>query len=148
MATRNTGANGDSKALNRWFRMRILFQGATVVALIAGTYTMQQNQLANAALSETEEEKRVRERSEFETRLRGAEEAHALEQAITDARNEDKRGMFEKLGLGRGSFKHREAAQMAPAQVPIVPAPVTPAKSEPYSSVSSSGSWWSWFGGK
>ena len=147
MATKKAGANGDPKALNRWFRMRILFQGATVVALVAGTYTMQQNQLNGTSDQESEEDKKVRERMEFETRLRGAEEAHALEQAIVDAKNEDKRGVFEKLGLGRGSFKNREAAQAAAATV--LDTPVTSVKPEPPSPTpSTSGSWWSWFGGR
>lgn len=97
---------------------------------------------------ESEQEKRVTERLEFEARLRGAEEAHAFEESIGDVKNKDERGLFEKLGLGRGSFKHREAARVAAISEPN--APVAPLKSEPLPtpSTSGSGSWWNLFGGK
>ena len=145
MASRNMGPTGDSRRLNHWFRMRIAFQGATVVAIIAGTYMMQQQQQQAAAANETEEEKRVRERLAFEARMRAAETAHVEEQKVLDARDEDKRGMFEKLGLGRGSHKSREVAEAAPA----TPEPNTPApQPTPSQSPSQSGGLSSWFGWK
>ncbi|KIP07402.1 hypothetical protein PHLGIDRAFT_423124 [Phlebiopsis gigantea 11061_1 CR5-6] len=137
MATRNTGPKGNSRNLNRWFRLRIAFQGATIVAVVAGTYMMQQQQQQQAsATSETDEEKRVRERLAFEARLREAEATHAEEQKVADAKSEDKRGVFEKLGLGRGSHKNREAALATPE--PNAPSP-SPSQSQ-------SGGLSSWFG--
>ena len=132
MAIRSSGRNGDPKALNRWFRARIIFQGATVAAIVAGSYAIQAKKQEEAEhLTELEKDPRMKERLEFEARLRAAEEMHAYEQSLEKARAEaeaDNRSVWEKLGLGRGSHQSREAAmKVAPpttSSSPWEPAPV------------------------
>lgn len=155
MASRKLGRNGDSKSLNFWFRMRILFQGLTVAAIIAGSYVIEKRKREEAALiQEDAVDERVKERLEFEARLRGAEEAHAFEQELARlAANppKEEKSVWEKLGLGRGSHKRREATvvEETPTAPALPPVPVSTAvqtsPAQPAPSTSSSGIW-RWIG--
>jgi len=75
---------GDSKSLNNWLRMRVIFQGLTVAAIVAGSYQYgrTQKQLEEKARMDQERllAQAAKERAAFEERLKGAEEAHAAEQ--------------------------------------------------------------------
>jgi len=78
---------GQSQSFNYWLRARVAAQGLTIVALVAGTYSLRPKQgdndaVLSAAAADAERnrlEKAAREREEFEERLRDAEVAHALE---------------------------------------------------------------------
>ncbi|GJE93381.1 respiratory supercomplex factor 1, mitochondrial [Phanerochaete sordida] len=162
MAIRKSGRNGDPKALNRWFRARIMFQGATVAAIVVGSYTLEARKTKEAErLKELEQDPATKERLAFEARLKAAEEAHAFELAMEKAKAEkDPRSMWEKLGLGRGSHKNREAAAAAETTAaptsssPTEPAPVAamaPTTAETVTTASAAttsvpGGTWGWFG--
>ena len=160
MAMRNSGRKGDPKALNRWFRARIMFQGATVAAIVAGSYTIEARKRAEEErLRELAQDPAMKEKLEFEARLKAAEEAYAYEQALVKAKaEEDKRSMWEKLGLGRGSHKNREAAMKAAtgttSSSPSEPAPlgtVAPTSAETVTTAAAAttsvpGGVWSWLG--
>ena len=136
--------------------MRVLFQGLTVAGIIIGSYYVKQRDEARQQESRVLDQER--ERAEFQERMRAAEEAHAYENAMAKPK-EDERGIFEKLGLGRGSLKSREAAVKAAAAVPpsssVVVEPPPPAVVAPTTATSpitasaataSSGGWSNWFG--
>lgn len=162
MASRKAGRKGESKSLNRWFRARIVFQGATIAAIVVGSYAVQKKKHGadddSGAPQETAsaEELRLKERAEFEARLRKAEETHAYEQAMRGGKPKEKeKSIFAKLGLGRGPAGGVEAeshgaplatSASAPpvSSTPAAPAPAVPAV-EP--SQPSGKSWWGW-GGK
>jgi hypothetical protein len=154
MASRKVGKKGESQSLNRWFRARIVFQGATIAAIVAGSYAVQKKQDGTPQESLSAEELKARERLEFEARLRKAEENHAFEQAMRGGNPKEKeKGIFAKLGLGRGpAGSVQEHSQPAPSTTattvpppPTVPAPVSSVEAEQPSS--SGKSWWGW-GGK
>lgn len=147
MASRKLGRNGDSKSLNFWFRMRILFQGLTVAAIIAGSYVIEKRKREGAVLlQEDAGDERMKERLEFEERLRGAEEAHAFEQELARlAANppKEEKSVWEKLGLGRGSHKRREATvvEEAPVPLPVLASATVQTSPTPAPSAGSSGIW-------
>ncbi|KAG0699173.1 hypoxia induced protein conserved region-domain-containing protein, partial [Suillus ampliporus] len=71
---------GDSQSLNNWLRVRVIAQGATIVAVCAGTYVMSSNvgdetkQTRQLDEIQAHREARAgRERKEFEDRLKDAE---------------------------------------------------------------------------
>ncbi|TFK31878.1 hypothetical protein BDQ12DRAFT_693412, partial [Crucibulum laeve] len=82
--------------MNYWLRMRVALQGVTLVALVAGSMAMKarKNEITEATgigegLPRNEqsaeiikEQKREKEREEFEERLKGAQEAHDAEVRI------------------------------------------------------------------
>ncbi|KAF9450807.1 hypothetical protein P691DRAFT_809505 [Macrolepiota fuliginosa MF-IS2] len=84
---------GKSQDMQYWLRARVALQGLTIVALVAGSMALQaqrkeklvdsaEGQPRNEATTEIiREQKRGKEKAEFEERLRGAEIAHAEEQA-------------------------------------------------------------------
>lgn len=73
----------DRGTFNRWLRFRIIAQGVTVAACIAGTYVFgadaRKKREAEAAAQKKEDEERERRR--FQSRLAEAEEAQRLEDA-------------------------------------------------------------------
>lgn len=119
----------DSKNMNYWLRARVIAQGLTIVALVAGSWLLNNKQKPLDEAAQLEEEligKQLRSR-EFEERLRGAEEREKLENAA---------------GAGRGPLLELKKA-------PVVAAPISaPAVSIPSEKTGSEG-WgvWSWFGG-
>ena len=146
MASRKVGKKGESASLNRWFRARIVFQGATIAAIVAGSYAVKKQHDGAHVESLSAEEQKLKEREEFEARLRQAEETHAQEQAVRGGKPKDI-GIFAKLGLGRGpagSVTQEESLPPPASSAPVVsetppPAPATPA--------AAGKSGWSW-GGK
>lgn len=155
MASRKLGKKGESKSLNRWFRARIIFQGATIGAIVAGSYVMKNKQDSGGtqeALSVGE--LKAKERVEFEERLRKAEETHEMEQVMRGGRpKEPEKGIWARLGLGRGpagsvrplqtdseSPRNLQSAQTPP---PPEPAPSTPT-SQPTEVPKTK--YWNWFG--
>ncbi|KAI0695542.1 hypoxia induced protein conserved region-domain-containing protein [Cytidiella melzeri] len=103
MASRKVGKKGESQSLNRWFRARIIFQGATIAAIVVGSYAVKKNHDGAPQESPSAEELKLRERLEFEARLRKAEETHEFEQALRGGKPKEKeKSIFAKLGLGRG----------------------------------------------
>ncbi|KAF7762289.1 hypothetical protein Agabi119p4_8882 [Agaricus bisporus var. burnettii] len=85
--------HGKSQDMQYWLRARVLFQGVTVVALLAGTVAFQaqgnrpvtDSGAESSTVANTEPlrgEKREKEKAEFEARLKDAEVAHAQEQAF------------------------------------------------------------------
>lgn len=87
MAFQNT-RRGNSKTMNYWLRARIGAQFFTVVALVGGTYYVNNQNVAKRAQEEAEAAaERERERLAFEERLKAAEEAHRLEEDALRARS-------------------------------------------------------------
>ncbi|KAI0089408.1 hypoxia induced protein conserved region-domain-containing protein [Irpex rosettiformis] len=152
MASRKVGKKGESASLNRWFRARIVFQGATIAAIVAGSYAVKKQREGSPVESLSAEEQKMKEREEFEVRLRKAEETHAQEQAFRGGKPKEKeKGIFAKLGLGRGpagSVMEEESLPPPVTSVSAVPAPPTPAETPTAEPTQESGkSWLSW-GGK
>ena len=74
-----------SKDMNYWLRARVVAQGFTIVAVVAGAWMMGQTkpQIDKSAREQDEMLAGLqRRREEFEERLRNAEESHRLEQEI------------------------------------------------------------------
>lgn len=100
------------------------------------------------------EELKLKERLEFEERLRKAEENHAIEQSMRGEKpKEQEKGIWARLGLGRGPAGSVKASQVeskpAPTTLPPpIPPPIdhtqaaSPASTAEFPSKSS----WSWFG--
>ncbi|KAF8065106.1 hypoxia induced protein conserved region-domain-containing protein [Lyophyllum atratum] len=87
---------GQSHSFNHWLRVRVAAQGLTIVAIVAGTYSMRNKDVGASSdptltrndvdVEQRRLEKVAREKDEFEERLRGAEEAHDLESELRKAR--------------------------------------------------------------
>ncbi|RDB19713.1 Respiratory supercomplex factor 1, mitochondrial [Hypsizygus marmoreus] len=123
---------GQSQSFNHWLRVRVAAQGLTIVALVAGTYSMRpkdEQTIAAGLVGEDSTltrndvdverrrlEKVAREKEEFEQRLKGAEEADEFERVLRARRSggggagpasvseTGEKGSWTKwLGWGRGS---------------------------------------------
>lgn len=88
MASTKIGKKGASKSMNNWFRARVIAQGATVAAIIGGSYVYGNTKKDEDAKA-LAEELRLKEKAEFEARLKAAEEAHAMEEAMRRKAEED-----------------------------------------------------------
>ena len=88
---------GKSKSMNYWLRARVVLQGVTLVALVAGSMALQKQKNAqisdlgidaaelprNEATTElSREKKKILEQREFEERLKDAEAAAEREQGV------------------------------------------------------------------
>ncbi|KAI0342539.1 hypothetical protein BDW22DRAFT_1357917 [Trametopsis cervina] len=159
MASRKVGKKGEAQSLNRWFRARIVFQGATIGAIVAGSLMMDRKKDGVPQESLSAEESKAKERTEFEARLRKAEQSHAEEQAMRGGKPKEKeKSIFAKLGLGRGPAGSVTSEPDSPPPPTVLP-PVasSAARSSPANpsvptvvsegSQPASKSWWSW-GGK
>ena len=88
---------GKSKSMNYWLRARVVLQGVTLVALVAGSVALQRQkntQISDLGIDAAElprneattelsrEKKRILEQQEFEERLKNAERAAEQEQGI------------------------------------------------------------------
>ena len=73
-----------SKDMNYWLRARVIAQGFTIVAVVAGAWMMGRTkpQTGKSARDQDEMLSGLQRRREFEERLRDAEESHRLEQEI------------------------------------------------------------------
>lgn len=148
---------GKSKDMQYWLRARVALQGLTLVALVAGSMAIQASRKAQLSdngasslfsplyLSDTtpadgaprnevatellREQKKEREKAEFEERLRGAERAHAEEQAI----------------VARGSAKAKSSEIAASIDEPST-MQKTAASTDVVSSAKSGSSWTRWLG--
>ena len=77
-----------SKDMNYWLRARVIAQGLTIAAVVAGAWMMGQTkpQIDKSARDQDEMLAGLqRRREEFEERLKNAEENHRLEQEILNA---------------------------------------------------------------
>lgn len=77
-----------SKDMNYWLRARVIAQGVTIAAVVAGAWMMGQTtpQIDKSAREQDEMLAGLqRRREEFEERLKNAEENHRLEQEILNA---------------------------------------------------------------
>ncbi|KAL0946212.1 hypothetical protein HGRIS_012471 [Hohenbuehelia grisea] len=98
---------GDSRSFNNWLRVRVIAQGLTVAAMVAGTYTFgTKNTEAHKTQTEADrlqriEERKERDKQEFEQRLKDAEEAHRAEVEIVQgagvSASETQKSAREKL---------------------------------------------------
>lgn len=121
---------GQSQSFNHWLRVRVAAQGLTIVALVAGTYSLRPKDgliddptatRNDADVERRRLEKLAKEKDEFEERMKGAEVAHDVENSFLQSRR-----------------KARAAAKEAPSAPPPSDAPAPAAKG---------GQWWGWFGG-
>ena len=74
-----------SKDMNYWLRARVVAQGFTIIAVVAGAWMMGQTKPQIDRSAREQDEMLAgsqRRREEFEERLRNAEENHNLEQEI------------------------------------------------------------------
>ena len=76
-----------SKDMNYWLRARVIAQGFTIVAIVAGAWMMGRTkpQIDKSAREQDEMLAGLQKRREFEERLKNAEENHKLEQEILNA---------------------------------------------------------------
>ena len=90
---------GESQKFNYWLRMRVAAQGLTIVALVAGTWSLRpkDNESPVADVTATRNdmdlerrrlEKIAKEKEEFEERLKGAERAAGIEAQLRARRKE------------------------------------------------------------
>lgn len=112
---------GQSHSFNNWLRVRIVAQGLTVAAIVAGSWTYGFSTPSSQLETAAAQEKAVQERAAFEDRLRLAEE-------ITRA----------------------ESGSVSTADVRIPQSTVLPATESPTPSATSRSwqSWWRWGGSK
>ena len=83
-----------SQDMNYWLRARVIAQGLTIAAVVAGAWMMGETkpQIDKSAREQDEMLGGLRKRrEEFEERLRNAEENHRLEQEILNTPSEPTR---------------------------------------------------------
>ncbi|KAF9781308.1 hypoxia induced protein conserved region-domain-containing protein [Thelephora terrestris] len=76
-----------SKDMNYWLRARVIAQGFTIAAVVAGAWMMGRTkpQIDQSAREQDEMLATLQKRREFEERLKNAEENHRREQEILNA---------------------------------------------------------------
>ena len=76
-----------SRDMNYWLRARVIAQGFTIVAIVAGAWMMGRTkpQIDKSAREQDEMLAGLQKRREFEERLKSAEENYKLEQEILNA---------------------------------------------------------------
>ena len=99
---------GESQSFNYWLRARVAAQGLTILALVAGTYYLRPKQAttADADAERRRAEKAAREKEEFEERLRGAEDAYAVEKELMMGR----KGVSASASASAGAGASEETA--------------------------------------
>ncbi len=133
MAASKLGKPGESKSMNRWMRVRVIAQGATIAAIVGGSYFYKDKQQQPNAIT-TAEEAKTKEKLEFEARMRAAEETHALEAALQRQKEEESKSIWPRFSLGHGkSSTPKDAASATPAAAPVAPAAVTNPPPKPIS---------------
>lgn len=117
MASTKIGNKGSAKSMNYWFRARVIAQGATIAAIIGGSYMYGRTKKDEDAKA-LAEELRLKEKAEFEARLKAAEEAHAMEEAMRRKAEEDaraSRGFWRWLSWGSLKKDGSRTATTSPA---------------------------------
>lgn len=112
---------GQSHSFNNWLRLRILAQGLTVAAVVAGSWAYGVSTPASQLETAAAHDKAIQERAAFEDRLRLAEE-------ITRAES--------------GSVSTADERTPPSKALPITQSPPPPATSHSWQS------WWRWGGSK
>ncbi|PSR75665.1 hypothetical protein PHLCEN_2v8956 [Hermanssonia centrifuga] len=150
MAASKLGKPSESMSMNRWMRVRVIAQGATIAAIVGGSYFYKDKQQQPDAIT-TAEETKMKEKLEFEARMRAAEETHALEAALQREKEEKSKSIWRRFGLGYG--KSSTPKDATPAAAPVAPAAVTTPPPKPISapavenpSPPRTESIWSWLG--
>jgi Hypoxia induced protein conserved region len=141
---------GKSKSMNYWLRARVVLQGLTLVALVAGSMALQKQKNAqisdlgidaaelprNEATTElSKEKKRILEQREFEERLKAAEAAADQEKGV---------GMMVVKGPSVNKERREEEKKRVQTQLPDSDASQSPVLNE----VKKSNSWLWWSNGK
>ena len=135
---------GKSTSMNYWLRARVVLQGVTLVALVAGSMALQgkkNTQISDlgideaAAATELSREKRLLEKQEFEERLKVAQAAAEQEQG------------FEKMTVkGPSVNKERREGEAAAKKTQTQQADAS--QSPVLNEVKKSNSWLWWSSGK
>lgn len=141
---------GKSKSMNYWLRARVVLQGLTLVALVAGSMVLQNQKKAqisdlgidaaelprNEATTElSREKKKILEQREFEERLKAAEAASEQEQGA---------GMMVVKGPSVNKERREEEKKRVQTQQADSVASQSPVLNE----VKKSNSWLWWSNGK
>ena len=135
---------GKSKDMNYWLRARVVLQGVTIVALVAGSMSLQaQGEKVEEVTGVTEETKKEKEKEEFESRLRVAQAAYEEEVALAGKMVKGptvKKHVHPESGAQERVEEtiERKAAAVAGRQHPHPVAPADKSKS--------GGWWWGWWG--
>jgi len=122
---------GESRSFNHWLRVRVAAQGLTIVALVAGTYSLRPKDTQSVdddptlTRNDVDVERRrlekvAKEKAEFEERMKSAEVAHDMEDMLRG----DKRRRNESMNAS-GTQETNDST--------------TP-------DAASTGRWWGWFG--
>ncbi|KIK07144.1 hypothetical protein K443DRAFT_673702 [Laccaria amethystina LaAM-08-1] len=134
---------GKSTDMNYWLRARVVLQGVTIAALVAGSMSLQaQRKKVEEATGVTEETKKEKEKGEFESRLRGAQAAYEEEAALAGKIVKGptvRKHMHPESGAQEREEEtiERKAAAIAGRQHPHPVAPVGKSKN--------GGWWWGWW---
>lgn len=141
---------GQSQSLNHWLRIRVIAQGLTIVAVVAGSYAYGQTKSQKEAQAAQEEQERIliaaREKREFEERLKSAEEAHDAEMRLMQAKASSAWGWgWEKEKQNAEHSVPHTGTHPAASAVVETQSPGTSAVPSATPSSSSNGGW-SWFG--
>jgi Hypoxia induced protein conserved region len=78
---------GQSRSFNNWLRVRIIAQGLTVAAVVAGSWAYGTAKSTNVPDVSAAQDKAAQEREEFQMRLRLAEEATRIESDISSTKD-------------------------------------------------------------
>jgi len=112
---------GKSQSMNYWMRARVGLQGVTLVALVVGAMKLTQEKEAAAAVT-LPAESALKDKLEFEQRLRDAEQAHSEETGIA--------AMALANARQSGTISQKTAAEgIAKLDKEAVPAAAAPGKS-------------------
>jgi len=146
---------GKSTSMNYWLRARVVLQGVTLVALVAGSMALQREKNTqisdlgigaadgglprNGATTElNREKKKIRERQEFEERMKDAELSAEREQGL---------GMMTVKGPSVNKERREEEEKKRLVSVPTQQADPSP-QSSVVNEVKKSNSWGWWSSGK
>ena len=132
-----------STEMNYWLHARVVLQGMTIVALVAGSMSLQeQRKRAKEVKGVMEETKKEKEKEEFESHLRGAQAAYEEEVALAGKMVKGpmvKKHMHPESGVQEREQEtiERKTAAVAGRQVPNPVVPVDKSKN---------GGWlWGWW---
>jgi len=110
---------GKSTSMNYWLRARVVLQGVTLVALVAGSMVLQRKKNTEIPIgaaergedTELSREKKIFERQAFEERLKFAEMASEQEQMLTVKGPSVNKERREDDGKKRQASAQTEASQ-------------------------------------
>jgi hypothetical protein len=128
---------GQSQSFNHWLRVRVAAQGLTIVALVAGTYSLRPKDAPvddptltrnDVDVERRRLEKLAKEKDEFEERMKGAEVAHDVETSFMQHRRKAR-----AVASDTTSAKESTSKVPAPADAPT--------------KETAGRQWFGWFGG-